>query len=213
MVVDNHPITIVGCGPGSADCLTIEAMRAVEAADVLVGAKRLLGLFPGNKAEKLEVGADIDRVLSEIAARYDSRRIVVLVTGDPGLCSLAQPVIRRFGRSACKVIPGISSVQVAFARVGVDWYGAAIASVHGRDLDLSLEHLSSCGKIAILTEGSKSLAQVAELVRALRHSFRVFVCEDLTLENEQIRQVDAVDLPGLDISTRTIVLLIKEDLL
>lgn len=213
MAVEKYPITIVGCGPGSIGCMTGEALRAVESADVLIGANRLLDIFPQSGSERIAVGADIEVVLDEIEARYQKQRVIVLVTGDPGLCSLAQPVIRRFGRINCRVIPGISSVQTAFARVGVDWYGAAIISLHGRDSDMSPEQICSCDKIAILTEGGKSLSQIAELVRAMNDDFQVFICEDLTLENEQVRQVDVSDLAGLAISSRTIILLIKEHLL
>lgn len=209
MAIDGRQITIVGCGPGSTDCMTVEALRVVESAEVLVGARRLLDAFPQVDCERVAVGADIEAALDEIASRRESRRVVVLVTGDPGLCSLAQPVIRRFGREMCGVIPGISSVQVAFARAGVDWYGAKIVSVHGREPDCSLEALASEDKIAVLTEGTASLPWVAELARAMGEGTRVFLCENLTLENEQVRQVAPSDLTSTAISTRTIVLLIK----
>lgn len=212
MAVGQYSITIVGCGPGSIDCMTGEAVRAVESADVLVGANRLLEMFAQISVERVAVGADIEGALNEIEARYQEQRVVVLVTGDPGICSLARPVIRRFGRGKCRVIPGISSVQTAFARVGVDWYGAAIISLHGRDSEMSAEQLSLCDKIAILTEGSKSMPQIAEIAGSM-NEYQVFVCEDLTLESEQVRQVDVNELAGLEISSRTIVLLIKEQLL
>lgn len=209
MTVEGPPITIVGCGPGSIGCLTMEAIRAIESADVLVGAGRLLEMFPQSSSERIAVRVDIERALDEIASRCGSKRIAVLVTGDPGLCSLAQPVIRRFGRDKCRVIPGISSVQMAFARVGVDWYGARIISVHGRQPDASREALSCEEKVAILTEGTGSLPWVAELAESMGTDAHIIVCEDLTLESERIRKIEHSDLTRIDISTRTIVLLIK----
>jgi cobalt-precorrin-7 (C5)-methyltransferase len=208
MAIDGYPIIIVGCGPGSPDCLTAEAIRAVGAADALVGAKRLLEMFPQNGSERIAVGADIEGVLGEIAARRGSKRVAILVTGDPGLCSFAQPVIRRFGRDACRVIPGISSVQVAFARVGVDWYGARVVSVHGREPGVTPESLVSEDKIAILCEGTASLPWVADVVGNMENA-RVFLCEDLTLESERIREAEPSGLRDTEISTRTVVLLIK----
>jgi len=65
------------------------------------------------------VSAEIGEVLDHIDMRAYRQRIAVLVTGDPGLFSLAKPVIERFGRTRCRVIPGVSSVQTAFARIGV----------------------------------------------------------------------------------------------
>ncbi len=35
-------LTIIGCGPGSADLMTIRGKRADEVADVVVGSRRLL---------------------------------------------------------------------------------------------------------------------------------------------------------------------------
>ncbi len=78
---------------------------------MLVGAKRLLDLFPSIHAERIVVSAEIGAVLDSIATIADHKRIAVLVTGDPGLFSLARPVIERFGLARCRVIPGISSVS------------------------------------------------------------------------------------------------------
>ena len=128
--MEMKPITIAGCGPGSLDSVTPVARHAIEQAQVLVGAKRLLDSFPNVAAERIIVGANIAQSLDAIAAHMGQRRIVVLVTGDPGLCSLARPVIRRFGRAACRVIPGISSVHAAFASLGIDWQNARVLSAH-----------------------------------------------------------------------------------
>ena len=99
MDIKTPPIIIAGCGPGSLDYLTPAARKAVEQADVLIGAGRLLELFPGHCAEKIVVGSDVENILGQIVTRR-RKRIVVLVTGDPGLCSLAGPVLKRFGRNA-----------------------------------------------------------------------------------------------------------------
>jgi precorrin-6B methylase 1 len=95
-------ILIVGCGPGSPDYLTPAARRAAEGADVLVGAAHLLELFPGARAERIAVTGEIDSLLDEVAARCILGRVAVLVTGDPGLYSLARPVLSRFGREMCE---------------------------------------------------------------------------------------------------------------
>ena len=96
------PITIAGCGPGALEYVTPAALHAIEQAEVLVGARRLLETFPRVAAERIVVGADVHKALDAMAKHVGRRRIVVLVTGDPGLCSLARPVIRGFGRDACR---------------------------------------------------------------------------------------------------------------
>ncbi|MCY3023909.1 MAG: cobalt-precorrin-7 (C(5))-methyltransferase, partial [Planctomycetota bacterium] len=141
------------------------------------------------------------------------RRIAVLVTGDTGLCSFAQPVLKRFGREACTLIPGISSVQVAFARLGLDWLDARILSTHREAPKLGARTRSRYDKLAILLGRRDSLVWVATLARNLGKEYRVFVCENLTLGNERVREVPAARLRRLKVSSLAIALLVKKGLL
>ena len=52
MALKEHPIIIAGCGPGSPDCLTARARGAIQGAEVLIGARRLLDIFPGIRPKK-----------------------------------------------------------------------------------------------------------------------------------------------------------------
>ena len=211
MDIKSPSIIIAGCGPGSVEYLTPAVRKAVERAEVLVGARRLLDLFPGHRAEKIVVGSDIENILGDIDSRRGSRQIVVLVTGDPGLCSLARPILKRFGRRTCEVIPGISSVQVAFARIGIDWLDARIIDAHGENPDLKPESLINEGKIAIFAGRSEAIRWVAGIVKAIGKRRRVYLCENLTLENEEISQVQPDDLEKMKASSRSIILIIKEE--
>ena len=210
MDVKPPSLVIAGCGPGSPDYLTPAARKAIEQAEVLVGASRLLELFPGHRAEKIIVGSDINKVLGEIDSR-SSRRIVVLVTGDPGLCSLARPILKRFGRSRCEVIPGVSSVQVAFARIGMDWLDARIIDAHGENPRLKPASLKKEGKIAIFAGRKEAVHWVADLAKAIGKGRRIYLCENLTLDDENVRQIEPADLEKVETSSRTIVLIIKEE--
>ena len=211
MDVKTPPIIIAGCGPGSPDYLTPAARKAIEDAEVLVGAGRLLELFPGHGGEKIVVGADIEKVLGQIDSRLGRGRIAVLVTGDPGLCSLARPVLKRFGRTACRVIPGISSVQAAFAGIGMDWLGARIIDAHGNDPHMTPASLVNEGKIAVFAGRSEAIRWVAGLVKAIGEGRRIYLCENLTLENENIRRVQPAELEKIEASSRSIVLIIREE--
>jgi precorrin-6y C5,15-methyltransferase (decarboxylating) CbiE subunit len=205
-------ITVCGCGPGAPEYLTPAVLQAVERAEVLAGAPRLLGLFPESKAERIIIGADTERALREIAG-HSGRRIVVLVTGDSGLCSFAQPVLKRFGRQACEVIPGISSVQVAFARLGLDWLDARIISTHRANPALNSQALAGCEKFAVLLGRNDSLAWAARLGAGLGGGYRIFVCENLTLKDERVRETTAARLPRLKVASLAVVLLVKKGLL
>ena len=208
-----HGITIVGCGPGDLDYLTPAALRSIENAEVLVGASRLLGLFPSSTAERICVGGDTARALAQIADHVNQRNVVVLVSGDPGVCSLAQPVIRRFGASACRIIPGISSLQVAFARLGVDWTDARLVSAHHCQPNLDFAALASESKIAVLAGNVSTTPWIVALANHLAETHRLFACEDLTLPQEHVYQLSADRLAAAKLSPQSILLLIGKKIL
>ena len=214
MAVEKKKIIIVGCGPGAMDYITPAAEAAAGKADVLIVSQRLKDLFPKCPAERIDSGTDVAGILDTIASRRDDgRQVVLLATGDPGIASLAQPAIRRFGRENCKVIPGISSVQVAFARLGLGWQDARIVTAHSRNPQVSAADLRKARKIAILGGRPEALTWTAGLIAELGGGRRVFLCEDLTLPGEQVREVSADELTTLPVSTRAIVLIIRGELL
>lgn len=209
MEIEPHPIVIVGCGPGSPEYLTPAAVRAVREAEVLVGARRLLDLFPDHPGERIVMESRTERVLAAIGQRPD-KKITVLVTGDPGLASLAQPILGRFGRNRCRVIPGISSLQTAFARLGMDWLGVRIIDAHGKDPAVPLKTAEGIDKIAVLGGRKESLVWLLREASAMMNDFDLWACEDLTLESERIRQLDPRTAAGLVFSSRTIFILVRK---
>lgn len=131
MIPEYGKLTIIGCGPGGREYLTGQALAAVEAAELLYGPQFLLDLFPETTAERVVVGADAQQVAALVRPRLKQYRAVLLVTGDPGLHSLAVPVVRLLGREKVQLIPGISSVQLAFAHLVRPWEQVRIFSLHG----------------------------------------------------------------------------------
>ncbi|APG27467.1 precorrin-6y C5,15-methyltransferase (decarboxylating) subunit CbiE [Syntrophotalea acetylenivorans] len=207
MAITDKPITIVGCGPGGPAYLTDAARHAVEHAGLLVAANRLLELFPEAQAERLAVGADIAAVLQTMETRLGQLPMVVLVTGDPGMHSLARPVVRHFGRALCRIIPGISSVQAAFAAAGLDWMDARILSAHGTLPEVDHDDLEAVDKIAVLAGSQSALRWIADLAKRLAPRW-ILVCEELTLPGETVTKVTADILARMEASPRTVVLLL-----
>ena len=206
-------ITIVGCGPGSVEYLTAIAVREAEGADVLVGAERLLKLFDNARARRIVVDSHIEAALDEIEAQAEDTNVVVLVSGDPGVFSLSRSVLKRFGRDRCSVIPGISSVQVAFARVGLNWQDAKIISAHHELPEITKADIGTVDKIAILAGRSDITGWLVKFVDALPWEASVIVCENLTLENEQIRELDINDINGAEIASMSVIVVVKKELL
>lgn len=210
MEVMRKQIVIVGCGPGARECVTEEALDAVRGAEVLIGAPRLLDLFGEATAERIPTLGNIAEVATAIAANV-ARRIAILVTGDPGIASLARSVLERFGRAACHVIPGVSSVQVAFARLGVDWTGARILSAHGEIPGTDFTTLAAESKIAILSGSADAAQWVADLAERLEPNWRLFLAENLTLPGEAVREISPEELRQVPCANLSILILLRSD--
>lgn len=128
-------ITIVGVGPGDPDLLTLKAQRAIQDADYVAGFETVLG--PARRwinGEALPMRyRNQEDVLAELAAlAQDGKRCVVCAWGD--LNFSAKELLDRVRRRAeVELIPGISSVQVACARLGLTMESSMFITLHARD--------------------------------------------------------------------------------
>lgn len=208
----DFPITIVGCGPGGATEITLAGLQAIESARVLVGAERLLATFASPEQKTIRVTRNITAALNAIDAHFRSGGVAVLVTGDPGISSFAQPVLNRFGRGHCRIIPGISAVQTAFARLGLDWQKARLVSAHGRVPEAGFTELAAFEKIAVLAGTEQAMRWAADLAEVLT-GHDAYLFQDLTLPTEQMLRSSASALRSVSATGRTMILFIQKGLL
>lgn len=213
MAMKTRLITIAGCGPGAAEYVTPLARKAAQEADILVGARRLLDLFPETRAECIPVRTNIEALLEQIEKIPEEKKVVVLVTGDPGLLSLAKPIIERFGRDSCRIIAGVGSLQAAFAALGLDWFDALVIDAHGGLPELTDLSLVNAGKIAVFAGKKESFSWMTGLARHLGAGYRIFLCADLTLPGEIVREISVQDLLEEGHPTLSIVIFVKKELM
>jgi precorrin-6y C5,15-methyltransferase (decarboxylating) CbiE subunit len=204
-----NKIAIVGCGPGSRGCVTLEALAEVESAETIIGTAHLLELFPEIKAERI-VTSGYRQGTIDALQQHEGKRVALLVTGDPGLASLSSAVIEHFGLSSCRVLPGISSVQAAYARVGLSWEGARIVSAHATQPTYDASTLANENSIAVLTGNAASLQWIASLARTLGEKWRFVVAQDLTLSSERVFECGVDELEKLPVPLRAVVLLLRK---
>ena len=179
---------VVGIGPGHPDYLLPVSRRAVEAADLLVGGRRHLDLFSYTGKRELLLKGNYKEVLSYIEENRDREKIAVLVSGDPGYHSLLGMISRKFSRDKYRVYPGLSSFQIAMARIGEIWNDAELISLHGRSLSYLLE--VSDKKLVLLTDHKNTPWHIAGYL--LDHGYsgkKAIIAENLTYPDELIRDV------------------------
>jgi precorrin-4/cobalt-precorrin-4 C11-methyltransferase len=183
------PITVVGCGPGGADLVTPEARAAVADASILLGTPRLLELFPETRAEKLPIAGRPEEVIEALAGLDHDRSCVVLVSGDTGACSLARAIVAHFGIDSCRLVPGIGSLQVAFARLGLEWFGARLISAHAAPPVVAPQALLGEERIAIFTGNPAAREWLVKLLATLLPTHCAWWCERLTLPDEHVIEI------------------------
>lgn len=188
-----NKVAIIGCGPGSLGYITLKALQCIKESDILVGSKRLLSLFPEVKANKILLGKNYRTLLSKITSLSSRKKVTILVSGDPGFFSYARLVVGRLGQKNCEVIPGISCMQLAFAAIGKTWNDAHFMSLHGRRSELEglVEVVKTHNKVAVLNDGGISPRLLSHtLIKGGVKDRKIFLCENLSLENEKVREYD-----------------------
>lgn len=207
-----NKVIIVGCGPGLKAYISPKAIYNVKKADILVGSRRLLKLFPGVDAEKIVLEKNYSVLVKKIADWSATKQVVVLVSGDPCFFSYAKMLIKKMGRESCTIIPGISSIQLAFAAVGESWDDACFVSLHGRndEYDQLMKKVRKYGKVGILTDHENTPAVIARrLLKSGIQERQMFVCENLSLPEESIRETDLVSAINIKTSGSAVVIIKK----
>jgi cobalt-precorrin-7 (C5)-methyltransferase len=202
-------LNIVGIGPGSADYVTPVAKKVVQQAQLVIGAQRSIALFTGDiKGDKIILTAkNLTECLKEAAQTVkNEKNVALLSTGDPGFSGLLHTVQESglFSNQQINVIPGVSSIQACAARLNLNWDNTHLFTFHEGQVTedqkerLAKAHQSGC--TIILLPNAKSFApkDIAALLieTGADKQTAVYVCENLTLENEKVTSISLKELQG-----------------
>jgi precorrin-6y C5,15-methyltransferase (decarboxylating) CbiE subunit len=209
-----NKITIVGCGPGSKKYITGYAKQRIKKADAIIGSRRLLELFSDVEAEKFVINKNYKLLITRIISLSRSNNVVVLVSGDPGFFSYAKLIIDKVGIENCEIIPGISSVQLAFASIGKTWNDACFVSLHGRKAEIStlIKKVKGHSKVAVLTDKTNNLKLIANgLLNGGLKDRKIYICENLSLDKERIRKFDVFSLQKARIRGLNVIIILDDE--
>ncbi|AUB55166.1 precorrin-6y C5,15-methyltransferase (decarboxylating) subunit CbiE [Methanobacterium subterraneum] len=194
---------LVGTGPGSSDYLTKAAIDAVESVDVLVGSHRALDLFPGFVGDTLVLRArNMDEMMKKSISLVDEGKdVAILSTGDPGFSGVLKPILNLRDDLDIEVIPGISSLQLAAARIQLPWDQANLLTLHGKgNSQVILDYLDN-GKPTIVLPDFRveKLAQFL-LENGIHLERKVAVCERLSYPDERLFKGTLKEIAGKEFS-------------
>ena len=206
-------ITLIGMGSGTPESLTAQGLAALQNAGLILGAKRLLEQLPQGCTEHRKALYQPEDVLAALAADPEVDAALVY-SGDTGFYSGAAqllPMLRAFGIS-CRVLPGLSSVQLLAAAVGRSWQEWKLVSAHGCACDPVAECMTE-RSVFFLTGGAETPATLCrKLTDAGMGEAHGVVGENLGTEAEAIRYGSAAELAGQGVAPLSVLLVENFDL-
>lgn len=161
---------------------SVELREAVADAALVVGGRRHLDALNVPEERRIVLGR-IGPAIEVLQALTDDEKAVVIASGDP----LFYGVVRRIRAAGLKVrvIPALTSLQLAFAAVALPWDDALLVSLHGNDPEPAIAALRAHQKVGLLTDGRTGLPQIVDATAGLGRTY--VLAERLGEEDEQIR--------------------------
>ena len=173
-----------GCGAGT---LTKEAENAVNGSKCLIGAERLLHMFPDDWDKTAATRQqDIVAAVEASVQKYGPEDISILFSGDTGFYSGTRRLLPLLEKYDVRILPGISSLQLFSARCRRPWQDWRLCSAHGTDCD-AVKEVCRGRPVFFLTGGKLGPAQLcAQLRDAGLADLPVVIGQELGTENERI---------------------------
>ena len=202
-------ISLAGYGMGFGS-ITEEVQQAMEEADIIFGAKRMLAGIGAHKVTyPYYLAKDILPILRDILKNMESehtgakeKKVLILFSGDTGFYSGAKKMKEALEEEGFtpRILPGISSISAMASRVGETWEDAKIFSTHGVELNQWRPKLrfllKENQKVFLITSGCQDVKLVGALLKEMENDdgsrFSVTAGMDL-YGDERVMELDADD--------------------
>lgn len=185
-------IIIAGIGPGSEDLMTKEVRASIDAADLIIGAKRMLeNCAPGKQFFEAVKPEEISGYIDE---HHEYKNVLVLMSGDTGFYSGTKKLLPLLSEYSVKILPGLSSLSVLASRLGMSYEDITPVSLHGRDASIN-SLIERNKKVFVLTGGENTPEKICEdLTAAGLGNVDVHIGERLSYPEETITSGTAREL-------------------
>jgi len=203
-------VHIVGIGDDGVEGMTAQARRLVEEAELLVGPDSCGTLLPASLRGRLQAVANLEQLVERIEASA-GRRTVVLASGDPLFYGTARYVCTKLGKDRFEVVPHVSSMQLAFARVKESWEEAFLANLAGQSIERVIDRVRTSETAGLFTSEQWPPAAVAQTL--LDHgidAFQAYVCENLGSPDERVTQGSLAEIARESFAPLNVMILVRK---
>jgi precorrin-6Y C5,15-methyltransferase (decarboxylating) len=157
-------VTVVGIGEDGWAGLGGSARAAITGARLVVGSPRQLGLLPeGLSTETGLLPSPLHPGLEELLTA-SPEPLCLLASGDPMLHGIGATLARILPAAALHVIPAVSSVALACARLGWAETGVEVVSAVSTPVQIMHPAVAPGARIVVLSRDGSTPAAVAALL-------------------------------------------------
>lgn len=205
----NEKITIIGIGDDGFEGLTRHALEIISGAGTLLGPANLLAKVAPGKQHTVVLSADLEQVAQQIAG-VTARPAVLLASGDPLFYGTARFLCEKLGKDHFEVLPHVSSMQLAFARVKESWDEAFLTNLATQSLPRVIDKIRLAEKAGVFTSDENSPAKLAQalLERGIDY-FTAYVCENLGGPDERVTRGSLAEIAGQVFHPLNVVVLVR----
>ena len=203
-------IHVIGIGDDGLEAVPNSVRQIIADADVLLGTERTLALMPKSRAERHTMSGDLHQLVVTLENTGD-KRVVLLAYGDPMFYGLARYVCDRLGKDRFVVVPHVSSMQLAFARVMESWEDAYLTDLAKHPLDAVLEKIRTAQKVGLFTTDHTGPPEVARALLDRRIDyFTAYVCENLGARDERVTRGTLEDIAAQRFDPLNVMVLVRD---
>lgn len=203
----NKNVFIVGIGMDGAKTLTAEAHKAIESAQLIIGAKRMVEPFL-SLGKQLFISYNTVEI-ADFISKSESTDIAVLMSGDCGFYSGAEKLANLLDN--CTIISGISSPVYFFSKLKMPWQDCHFVSLHGADANI-VRNVCTHEKTFFLLGGKITVSEICRKLYCYGlRNLQVYIGENLSAENEKISSGIAADFTDYENANLCVMAVINPD--
>lgn len=201
-------IHIVGVGSDGLAGLTTRARELLLDADLVLGSDQALAALPELEAKQVRLGSDLQEALRLLESQSNKQRMVLVATGDPLFYGMARYLCDRLGKDRFEILPHVSTMQLAFARIKETWEEAFLTNLATHPLASVLGPIRTAETVGLFPSESEPPPKIARdlLARGIDY-FRIYVCENLGAPDERVTQGELGDIAEMEFSPLSVVIL------
>jgi len=184
-----NKLMVVGLGPGHSDYILPIARKIIDQSDIIIGGKRHIESVGVIDKEVFYLEGHLAKIPEYVKTNIKDKKIAVVVSGDTGFYSLLRYLRKNIIDVPIEAVPGISSMQYLFSKLGLAWDDAYLGSLHSRSVDLGTV-CREYSKVGLLTDQKNPPSEIAkELIKLGINGKYMVIGEKLSYPDEQIRKL------------------------